>query len=391
MPRGYDQWRPLPLDKTLFANLPEGAVTGGYQTAIENGFHQRARAATPAFPDFRVRRLRRQCAGLPARFQRRPDRGRLQGQVRASTATPTSRTCHRSAGGGRPPRGVCQDRPRTADGGGRADRAAARLKDRTAVVGGAACSPVAWLDNFTIAVEINSGRFFHSSPGAPDQWDPLDTFAADGNPDNINSLLVTPARELMLGGEDSIEQFERSDGGDAPFARRWAIGAGGVKLPYAIAVRRQLRLDHQQPPRARALRRPGAGSQSDEFRTPAGGDRRLVGCMDGGYPDRPLHIRAEVHHPAGPERHQCLRHQGRDARLFDYENGKRFFSLYGWDRAAGVPSRWPGWSHWTLWDRVFVGGEGKVYELDPRASQRRRHAALADPHRAHGERRRRRS
>src|SRR5207253_2763042 len=77
------------------------------------------------------------------------------------------------------------------------------------------------------------GRFFHTAPGVSSSWNPLDVFTAEGKPDDLNALLVTQFREVLMCGEDSIEQFERTQSGDRPFFRRWASG-DGLAFPYTL-------------------------------------------------------------------------------------------------------------------------------------------------------------
>lgn len=354
---------PLPLNKPLFANLDEDAVVG-FQTAIENGYlndlggHSR-------FPGMTLRAD----LGGNARVYLNDFNGDLiaadsKGKVRRIdrsfnvtdiTGVPVA--------GGRRVVFAKSDRDLLMAAGG----PIVRLRDTTTeLLSGDAplATHVAWIDNFTIAVEIDSGRFFHSGAGTPDQWDPLDTFAADGDPDNINALLVTPFRELILGGENSIEQFERSDNPDVPFARRWAMGAGGVKLPYAIVFADSALWTINN--RTELVKLVGQVPQvaSNEI-------GRLLESIDdwsdawiGGYPDRPLHtVGQKFLLLQAPNATNAYGSKGITL-CFDYRAG-RFSSLYGWDRDAAAPSRWPAWSHWTLWDRVFVGGEGKIFELDP--------------------------
>jgi len=83
----------------------------------------------------------------------------------------------------------------------------------------------------------------------------------------------------------------------------------------------------------------------------------------GGYPDTPLNLFGQkflvlqapnATNPYGTKGITLL---------YDYR-AKQFSSLYGWESLQGVPIRWPGWSHWRLWDRTFIGGEGKIYEFD---------------------------
>lgn len=220
---------------------------------------------------------------------------------------------------------------------------------------------VQWIDNFTLACEVDSGRFYYSGAGKPKEWNPLDTFNADGNPDNIANLMVTPFREIMIGGNDSIEQFQRVTSGTPPFYRRWSIG-DGVTLPYgmlfadnAIWTLNNLR---------EFIRSSG---QISETKSATIG--RLLESVDdwkdawlGGFPDRPLHISGQKFMILqAPHATNSYGTKGLTL-LHDYANG-RWYELYGWNATDGLPQRWPGWSHWPLWNRVFVGGEGKIYEL----------------------------
>lgn len=355
-------WVALPLDKPFFANVDEDAVIG-FQTALENAYANEL-GGLSRFPGLSLFKD----LGGNARVYLSDFSGDLiaatsQGQVyridRNANATNVTAV---PVAGGRRVVFAKTDRDLLMAAGGEI----VRLRNTVTEVlspDAPLATHIAWIDNFTIAVEINSGRFFHSGPGTPDQWDPLDTFAADGDPDNINSVLVTPFRELMLGGENSIEQFERSDG-DPPFARRWAIGAGGVKLPYAIAfVDNSVWTINNRNELVKMV-----GQVPEPVSDYIG---RLLQRVDdwsdawmGGSPDRPLHIEGQkfvvlqMPNATNPNGTKGL------TLLCDYRT-KRFSTLYGWDAAAGAPTRWPGWSHWTLWDRVFVGAEGKIYELDP--------------------------
>jgi hypothetical protein len=216
-----DPWKPLPLDKGLFANLEEDAIQAG-QTAIENGFVNEQGGNTRFPGPHRARRPWRPGSRLCERAERRHDRRDEQGQGLPDQPALSGRRRDRRSGVRRPARDLRNDRPRrAADGRRRADHPAARQEDRAAQPLAPLATHVQWIDGYTIATETNSGRFRNSAPGEPDQWDPLDSFAADGNPDNINSMIVTPYRELMLGGANSIEQFERL----RPATRR-SSGAG---------------------------------------------------------------------------------------------------------------------------------------------------------------------
>jgi hypothetical protein len=220
---------------------------------------------------------------------------------------------------------------------------------------------VGFVDNYLIANEAGSGRFNHSEAGVGRTWDPLDVFSADGKPDNINSLIVTPYRELLLCGPESIEQYERLSSGDTPFFRRWAVGEG-ISVPHSIVAADNgvFGVNSQKE----FIRFSGQTSQ------PSGEDigQTLESIDDwtdawvGGYPDKALNILGQKFIILQcPHATNTYGTKGITL-LYDYRQ-KMWSSLFGWDDAAGVPARWPGWSHWPMWGNTYVGGEGKIYKL----------------------------
>ncbi|RUV65233.1 MAG: hypothetical protein E5X35_11460 [Mesorhizobium sp.] len=355
-----EDWTPLPIDKPVYANADPDSVIG-YQTAMENGFlnDQGVQVRFPGFIDF---------AELG-------DNGRvylndLNGDLIASTSKGAVYRINRAGtvfripgvpvSGGRRTIFSKTDRELDMAAGGpiirlRTDKA------ELLSVNAPLASHVGWLDNFTIAAEVNSGRFYHSGAGTPDQWDPLDTFAADGSADNINAMIVTPFREIMLSGSASIEQFERNPGADVPFFRRWSIGEG-VSLPYAmIFADNAVWTMNSQTELVRF-----SGQISEVVSSAIG---LLLEQIDdwtdawiGGFPDKPMHVLGQKFLlMQAPKATNPYGTKGMTF-LFDYKN-KRWSNLYGWDDLTGTPIRWPGWSHWRLWDRIFIGGEGRIYEL----------------------------
>lgn len=353
-------WTPLPLDQPLFLNVDEDAVVG-FMTAIENGY-QNEFGGHSRFP------------GL-VEFAQLPDKGRVvlhdwNGDMIAATSSGQMYRIDRNANvtdvtgvpisGGRRTIFAKTDREILAAAGG----SIVRLRTgKTEILSGDApqASHVGWIDGFTVAPEINSNRFFHSAAGAPDQWDPLDVFSADGNPDNINSLMITPFREVMVGGPESMEQFESTRAGDVPFFRRWSTG-DGVATPYAmIFADNALWTINKLYEFVRT-----SGQVSVAMSSEIG---RLLEAIDdwseawiGGFPDNPLHIEGQKFIIIqAPNATNVYGTKGITF-LFDYRN-RRWYELYGWDIDNGVPVRWPGWSHWPLWNKVFVGGEGVIYEL----------------------------
>jgi hypothetical protein len=356
-----EKWLPLPLDKPLFANLDEDAIVG-HQTAIENGFINELGGHT-RFP------------GLTLRVELE-DNGRvfmndLAGDLIAATNkgqvyridenyNATNVTAVPAAGGRRTVFAKTDRELLMAAGG-----PIIRLRNlKTELLSEAAplATHVGWIDGYTLAIELNTQNFRYTDADHPETWNPLSIFSADGNPDNLNSMLITPFRELMMGGNQSIEQFERLPTGTTPFFRRWAVG-DGVKFPYVqVFADNALWTINKLTELVRF---------SGQISTSASGDIGLLletiddwtDAWMGGYPDAPLHIVGQKFILLQvPKATNSYGTQGLTL-LYDYRN-KRFSTLWGWDQKIGVPTRWPGWSHWTLWNKVFVGGEGKIYELD---------------------------
>jgi hypothetical protein len=356
------QWQDLPLNKPLFANLDEEAVTGAL-AAIENGFVNELGGHT-RFP------------GMIERVSL-PDNGRvylhdLAGDLIASTSKGRIYRIDRRyqatdvtgvpVSGGRRTIFAKTDKELLMAAGG----PIVRLRDVQSELlspNAPLATHVQWLDNFTIANELNTGRFRHSPPGQPDVWEDLDSFSADGNPDNINSLIVTPFRELIVGGENSVEQFERVTTGDTPFFRRWAVG-DGVKLPYMECF-----ADNALFTINKLTELVRFSGQTSEARSAEIGKllEKITDWSDawmGGFPDYPLHIVGQKFIVfQAPNAINSYGTKGITI-LYDYR-AKRFSLLYGWDARRGVPGRWPAWSHHRIWDRVYIGGEGKIYELTP--------------------------
>jgi hypothetical protein len=355
-----ENWLPLPLDKPFFANLDQDAVVGA-QTAIENGFinEQGGHTRFPGLKEFATLgdNGRVYMNDLSGDLIAATSKGRVYRLDRAGNVEPINGV---AVSGGK--RVIFQktDRELLMAAGG----PIVRLRDKkTELLSNAAplSTHVGWIDGYTIAVEINSGEFFYDE--GTNTWDPLNIFAANGSPDNINSLLVTPYRELMIGGAESVEQFERLPTGSVPFFKRWAIG-DGVKFPYV-----QIFADNAMwaiNKYTELVRFSGQQSTSE-------GDQigKLLESIDdwtdawmGGYPDRACHIIGQKFLIIQAPRATNPYGTKGVTLLFDYKN-KRFSNLYGWDDQAGVPACWPGWSHWTHWSKVFVGGEGKIYTLEP--------------------------
>ncbi len=215
---------------------------------------------------------------------------------------------------------------------------------------------VGFIDGYVVANEKDSGRFQHCTAGDFRDWNPLDVFSAEGKPDDINAIIVTPFRELILTGIDSIEQFERLPNGTTPFFRRWAIGEG-VLAPYTLVAvdSGTWAINKQQE----FVRMSGQTSQSASDAV----GRSLESISD--WTDAwaaQMNIAGQKFIVLQMPKAENVYGTEGVTFLFDYRQG-RWFSLFGWTEETGTPSRWPGWSYYPLWGRHFVGGNGCVHEL----------------------------
>jgi len=222
-------------------------------------------------------------------------------------------------------------------------------------------SHIGSIDGYVLAIE--EGRLYNSDPTDPSSWDPLDVFGADSKPDHINAMLVTPYREIMLLGEKSTEQWQRTPNGNAPFYRQQAFSEGN---PYAYAVTfvdNALMMVNRQ----KEIVRVSANSSkpfSEDIQKQLQAIDDWTDAWMGGFPDEPLSINGQVFmllqapYASNPYGSKGLTF------LFDIKN-KKFSNLYGWDTETQQPNRWPGWSYWPMWDKIYVGGEGCIYEMTP--------------------------
>jgi hypothetical protein len=215
---------------------------------------------------------------------------------------------------------------------------------------------VAYIDGYVVAPELESGVFRHSSTDAR-TWEDLDTFSADGNPDNINAIMTTPFREIVVGGPKSIEQFERLPNGAVPFFRRWAVGEG-LSAPYTLlSADNATWFFNNNREFVRSVGQVSSSAGDDLGRTFEGVDNWSDAWAV------PINIFGQkLILIQIPEATNIYGTKGITV-VLDYRQ-KKWFSLYGWNDNRNVQARWPGWSYHRLWDRNFVGGEGIIYEID---------------------------
>lgn len=215
---------------------------------------------------------------------------------------------------------------------------------------------VAEINKFTIASEVNTGFAFYTEVGNPQSWPDLNIISANGKPDNITALAVTPFDEILMCGEDSIEQYERSVSGNTPFVYRWTVG-DGLRAPHSLTFADNASWCINKL--KEFVRFSGQTTQ------PVSPDinKKLEGIRD--FSDAwamPLSIKGQrfiivqIPNADTPYNTKGLTF------FYDYRQ-KKWGELYGWDDKFQLPARWPGWSIHTLWDRTFIGGNGVIYEM----------------------------
>jgi hypothetical protein len=218
---------------------------------------------------------------------------------------------------------------------------------------------VAFVDGYLIAIEPFTGRFRFSNPGEYRVWDDLSVFSADGKSDPLVAVAVTPYRELLLCGTESIEQFERLQNGTRPFARRWSTG-DGLAHPYTLVT--DLAGTYGVNARAEMVRFQAQVSreQSDNI---AIAMESVEDWTDAWAASLAIKGQRMVLLQAPNAWSEAYGTRGVTF-LLDYRRGRWSF-LWGWDGVAGTPARWPGWSIASAWGRTFVGIENGIAELDP--------------------------
>lgn len=349
------KWYDVPIKSKLFKNVPETILTNS-NAALENCY-QAENGAHVRFPGLKpfcevegispvyLHDWKGDLAAVSNGKVYRVDR---KGTVNNVTGVPVS-------GGRRPVFDKTDDELLMAAGGpiirlaGTETEVLAEEAPNTTHVG--------FVDGYVVAIEEDSGRFYHAEAGTPRVWNPLDVFAAESRPDDANALAVTPRRELLICGLDSIEQYERLPSGTVPFFRRGTVGEG-VFSPYTLVT---------------ADNGAWVVNKEREFVRFAG----QVSDVASDYINQSLEdiddwteAWADLFHTQGqkfiilqmPNATNSYGTKGVTA-LYDYRQS-RWFNLFGWDDENGTPIRWPGWSYHKMWGREFVGCNGKILELD---------------------------
>lgn len=217
---------------------------------------------------------------------------------------------------------------------------------------------VVYLDGYLIAIEHGSGRFYHSRPGFYTQWDPLDVFTAEGKPDDLTCALVTQYRELVLGGPESIEQFEPAPSGPRPFYRRWSNGEG-VAAPYTLADSDNAAWAVNRKAEFVRFAVQSAQPRSTDI---AAVLNRVTDWSDAWAKE--FHFRGQktiilkIPQAENPYGSKGI------AFLYDYQH-QRWSTLYSFDEDRGLPVVWFASDVHIMrdWGKTIVAGGGKIYEV----------------------------
>lgn len=222
---------------------------------------------------------------------------------------------------------------------------------------------VGYIDGYVLAIEKDSGRFQLSQYNDNFTWDPLDTFAVDGSPDNINAMMITPFNEILFTGEESIEQYERSAGGTTQFYRRWSTG-DGISEPWTLCFADNASWGLNSKYEFTRLSGQTGQSASNDIQKEI---EEIYSLQNLGNLDKawaaPLNIKGQkfiiFQSPKAQNKYGSEGFTG----VYDIRRNQ-WFELYGWDEKNGIPTLWPGVSVFNIWGKTFIGGKGKIYELN---------------------------
>ncbi len=223
---------------------------------------------------------------------------------------------------------------------------------------------IGYIDGYVIAVEKGSGRFQHSALNDFSSWSALNTFGVDESPDDINALLITPFNEILFSGEESIEQYERNPGAVVPFFRRWSTG-DGIAEPYTLCYADNFAWglnDEGEFSRISGQSSQNVGNDMQkefDYRYGLGN----IGSLNKAWAS-PIFIKGQKFIVfQSPEATNSYGTSGFTA-IFDIRQ-RRWFEIFGWNAELGVPDLWKGRSVFRMFGKTFIGGEGKIYQLDP--------------------------
>jgi len=212
---------------------------------------------------------------------------------------------------------------------------------------------VAWLAGLAVALEKGSNRFNYSGDTISD-WPALNVLSAEGNPDNINSLIVSEfGDELFVGGEETIEQFDLQGSGDAPLVYRWGLPSG-LLAPYTLISVDNRLWGVNQHKEFQAYSGGVGQTESDDIQKVLDGIQDWTGAWTSRLKyDGQRFIILQIP--------KAINEYGSEGitLLYQYKM-KRWYYLYSFDQE---PILWKGRSYLEFNGQHYVGGEGKIYKL----------------------------
>lgn len=350
-------WKDVPLDADLLLNVADAALRRDH-SAVENCFRNDVGGVT-RFP------------GLKSTFTTSQGRNYLfayRGDMMAVTSqgqlwrigkdgTKNNVTGVTLAGPRRPTHAITEDEIIFAKGAKLVRYAGAQTELLSADAPNGA-THVVYIAGYVIANEPDSGRFYHSSPGQYRSWSALDVFTAESKSDHLNSIVVTPRNELLLGGDASIERWEPFPSGEQPFFRR-GTSPEGLLAPYTLTTEAEGNFGVNQDGEFVQFLDQSSIDISDRVQS----NLSAISDWTDAWSTKIQYGGEKWFLLQAP---QAVNDYGTDGvtLVFDYKR-KKWFQLYDWDEASGLPTRWPGWSYLKIWGRHFIGGDGVIFELLP--------------------------
>lgn len=349
------QWSDVDLGKPLYTNVDEALVSDA-ATVAENCYLNSATGWSrfPGIRSFITGLEGRKVYVYPWRndLYAATDRGRIYRFDKNANATDI--TGVPLSGGARPVFAPTEDTLTVAAGG-----AILHIKDgKTDLLSSSApfTTHVAYIGGYLVAIEPDSGRFQVSENGAYDQWDPLDTFSAEGKPDNLNAALVTPFNELLLAGPESIEQFETSPSAAQPLSRRWTA-SDGLMVPYTLVANRYGTYGVNGLAEFVRFQLQSSTIQSADIQV-------SLESVDDWSDAWATEIAIKGHRFLVLVVPKTTNTYGTRGVAFAFDYLKESWStLYGWSNELNAPVGWPVFSYCNIWGRHFVGIDGGIGEL----------------------------
>ncbi len=230
---------------------------------------------------------------------------------------------------------------------------------------------VGYIDGYVVAVEKGSGRFQYSDLDKFDSWPGLNTFGVNSSPDDIGSMLITPFLEMLFSSQNAIEQYERFTGAptadSVPFFRRWAVGTG-ISEPDTLCFADDAIWGLNAQKEFVQITGQSQTTVSDDIQKEIEDRFSLenLGDLKKSWA-KALFIKGQKFIVfQSPNMTNIYGTKGFTG-VFDVRR-KSWFEIFGWNDQLGVPDLWPGRSIFQHYNKTIIGGQGKIYVLDPAVS-----------------------